>query len=477
MCASSFDRHSARARKGFVLPTAAFLFILAIPMVGLAIDLGLTYMIQSKVQAAADAASLAAVRSLSRGNNDDAQKTSAKNTAKAYLAANFPSGFMGTATPVVADPDVQNLDHSRTVKVDISVDIPRLFLRWFGTNSINVKGTSTATRRDVNVVVVMDRSGSLANSMSCTPLKAAAADFVNKFAEARDNVGLVTFASSSRVDFALASNFKTASLSVASIMNSVNCSGATNTAQGLWQGYQALATLNQPAALNVIVFFTDGQPTAITAQMQSKGGCNPANVKTGVFTVGFNSSGNPVATGGVFDYQAPAQPMSSDMTIIPAANGGSAGCSFAPSWPNNWTSGSNDVNVPTTDLWGNNLTNGYQPVTVSGSYVSVPSNSTGASNMINASTNAADDAAARIRAEASPGAGLNAVPGVIVFSIGLGNSNFPANHEFLKRVANTTDSSSHTSAAPDGLYIYCPTSDDLSDAFNRIASEILRLAK
>ena len=49
-------------------------------------------------------------------------------------------------------------------------------------------------------MIVMDRSKSLADSGACTPLKAAAVNFVDKFAESRDNLGLVTFATGSRVD-------------------------------------------------------------------------------------------------------------------------------------------------------------------------------------------------------------------------------------------------------------------------------------
>jgi hypothetical protein len=178
------------------------------------------------------------------------------------------------------------------------------------------------------------------------------------------------------------------------------------------------------------------------------------------------------------DYNAPVQPMSSDMALISGTEGNPAGCSFAGSWPNNWGSAANDIaGVPTTDIWGNNLNNGYQPVTLSGGLVAVSADSTGALNIIHASTNAADDAAARIRAAANPNNGSPALTGVTIFSIGLGNSTYPANGDFLRRVANDPAASSFTTSAPTGLYVYAPTTADLSDAFARVASEILRLAK
>ena len=475
--------NSGRREAGFVLLAAAVCFIIAIPLVGLAIDVGILYMVQSKLQTAVDAGALAAARSLSRGNDDATQQQNAKTTATAYLNANFPSGYLGASSPTVTTWAIdESKPNVRSVSLAASVPVPYMFMAWYGGTSTNVVASATASRRDVNVVIVMDRSGSLANSGSCTPLKNAAVGFVSKFANGRDNVGLITFATSSRVDFSLANNFNTASPSVSSIITSVTCTGATSSAQALWQGYQNLASLNQPAALNVILFFTDGQPTAVTTVLpvSTSSSCNNKTTFTGVFTVGFQVAAPyaPVATGGIMDYNAPAQPIASDARIISGSEGDPTGCSFAASWNANWTAAANDIKyVPTTDIWGNNLNNGYQTVTMAGGGISVPSNSTGALNLIAASTNAADSAGARIRAAAPPGNGALPLSNIVVFSIGLGNSTYPANHDLLRRIANDPGSSSFNSSTPAGLYVYAPTSADLSNAFSRVASEILRLAK
>ncbi len=381
----------------------------------------------------------------------------------------------------------------RSVSITATATMPVSFMGWFGSGSTMVGATATASRRDVNVMIVMDRSGSLANSGSCAPLKAAATGFVSKFANGRDNVGLITFATSSRVDFALANNFDTASPAVTDIMNEVTCTGATSSAQALWTGYQSLATLAQPAALNVILFFTDGQPTAVSGVMPKKSGstCSSAGPFTGVFTVGFQTSSpfSPVATGGIMWYKAPAQPMASDATLISSPNNGGdpTNCAFAASWTQNWTSAANDiVGFPTIDIWGNSLTtdissDGSQGVTTISSggttYVKTTSDVTGALNFIHASTNAADSAATRIRAAASPGNGAASLSGVVIYSIGLGNSTYPANGPFLERVANDPASGPICGSCPQGKYYFAPTAADLSDAFSNVASEILRLAK
>jgi hypothetical protein len=101
--------------------------------------------------------------------------------------------------------------------------------------------------------------------------------------------------------------------------------------------------------------------------------------------------------------------------------------------------------------------------------------------VINASTNAADNAAFRIRAAASPNTGgvtgLTALSNVLILTIGLGNSTYPANGDLLERIANDPRGSSYDSTKPAGLYVSAPTAADLGAAFAAVASEILRLAK
>jgi len=69
-------------------------------------------------------------------------------------------------------------------------------------------------------------------------------------------------------------------------INQTTSSGNTNTATALWAAYQQLVNLNQPGALNVIVFFTDGLPNGITADMQSY------RVRKGIYNAVTNPTGN-----------------------------------------------------------------------------------------------------------------------------------------------------------------------------------------
>jgi hypothetical protein len=360
--------------------------------------------------------------------------------------------------------------------VSATVNVPLYFLRWLNSSSQAVSATATAVRRDVNVSIVMDRSGSLALSGSCIPLQQAASSFVNQFANGRDNVGLVTFATSSRPDFPIANDFLSASPSVPSILNSLTCTGDTNTSQGLWEGYSQLVGLNQPSALNILLLFTDGYPTAVTATypINASSTCSSQAPKTAVLGAGFYAGAptTPVAIGGLWNPLAPPQPLTVDDTVGPVGN--YANCAYSASWSNSqWNVASDVTYVPNTDYYGNSMNTNYQPVTYYDGNGDINMDPV---SVMNASWNAADSAGYRIRQGVTvPGVG-GGLSGITTYAIGLGNAGgVPA--DFLERVANDPRASNYDSSKPTGLYIYAPTSAELSSAFASIASQILHLAK
>ena len=471
MLGSCFEAPGGRAekrrgRRGFVLlTTSAMVLLVLLPAIGLAIDVGIMYLVQSVLSAACDAASLAGARDLARGSNSSAQTANAEATAAAYFNANFPSGYFGATNLQLTSVAAINSTYMRSVTTTASVNLPLIFLRALGQNSITLNASAVATRRDVNVMIVMDRSGSLAQSGSCTPLKAAAVSFVNKFAQGRDNVGLITFATSSRVDVAMSTNFQTP---VDNTLNSVTCTGATSSAQALWQAYQQLASLAQTGALNVIVFFTDGLPTAVTENfpIKSASTCSSHTAKLGVLTPGYNSSGVVTNTiYGLYNQNAGPQPLTSDLVVVSTDHN----CAF---W-NDQTKVTSDVSyAPLTDYWGNSLTvTGYLSVTTSGAGLS----GTSGQNVQNFSTNAADDAALRIRSGAAdPLNGNRTLPGVTIYTIGLGD----VDSVLLKRVANDpTLTPNPVAAGNSGMYVYAADASQLNLAFTQVASQMLRLAQ
>jgi len=463
MSANCIEKQRGR-RSGFILVLGVLMIAsLLLPAAGLAIDVGMMYLVETLLSAAADAATLAGARALSRGSDDASQRANAESTANAYFHANFPNGYLWTNNLQLTSTAATDSTFLRSITTTASVNLPLIFMRLFGISGTTVRASAKSTRRDVNVMIVMDRSGSLANSGACTPLKAAAVNFVDKFAETRDNVGLITFATSSRVDVAPATTFKTP---VESTINSVVCTGATSSAQALWQAYRQLVTLNQAGALNAILFFTDGRPTAVTETfpIRSSSSCQSKSAKLGVMTLSYNGS-TPVSSQGLYLQDAPPQPLSSDLTLIASRTN----CHFA----SHQDQVSSDVqNAPVTDYWGNSLTTtAYRTVQYSGSGLDVSQ----AQNVENFSTNAADHAALRIRrGDPDPTQANRSLAGVVIYAVGLGD----IDDVLLKRMAYDPSLTPNPVAAGNqGRYIYAADATQLDQAFTAVASEILRLAK
>ncbi|HUI82341.1 MAG TPA: vWA domain-containing protein [Bryobacteraceae bacterium] len=471
MSASFSNNRPKRKRNGYVMVFGTLMIALVlIPVMGLAIDVGLMYTVQSVMSAAADASAVAGARSLSRGSNSAQQLANAEATATAYFNANFPSGYLLSSNLQINSTAGQSQTAMRSVTTTVSVNLPLIFLNMLGLRPQTISASSTAQRRDVNVMIVMDRSGSLADSGSCTPLKAAAIGFVSNFAQGRDNVGLITFGSGSRVDAAPTTSF---SPNVTNIINSINCTGATSSAQGLWQAYDQLVQLSQTGALNAIVFFTDGYPTAVTEKfpISSSSHCNPHG--SGAYLTGVLTMTNQPY--GLLVPNAPAEPVSQSQDLQALSGSGTSGCAFSQNPTSSFTSVASDLsNAPLTDIWGNSLTaTGYKSTTTSGSGLAVT-----ATNIQNFSTNAADDAGFRIRSGVADSAqGNKTLANVVIYTVGLNNAPGGIDQVLLQRIANDpTLSPNPVAAGAQGRFCNAASSSDLNECFIQVASQMLRIS-
>jgi hypothetical protein len=86
-----------------------------------------------------------------------------------------------------------------------------------------------------------------------------------------------------------------------------------------------------------------------------------------------------------------------------------------------------------------------------------------------ASLNAADDAVRRIRQDTA----FN----VVIYTIGYFGGTETPDEGWLKRIANDPSSPDFDPTMPAGMLVMAPTTAELYDAFNKVASEILRLAR
>jgi Mg-chelatase subunit ChlD len=501
---------------GVAIYVFTIFLMLIVPMIGLGIDASLLYVVKTRLQGAVDGAALAGSKALSQGTDDATEAASAVTAANVYVRVNYPSTFFfsqdvninGTTGVVV---DYTSVPHQRTVTVTASVVEPTLFMQWLNFMSTTVWASAQTVRKDLNVVLVMDRSNSLEVTSSCVPVQNAAQLFVTKFSPGRDQVGLVTFASSAEVNFAPATTFASASPNVTTMIGNMTCSGSTSTAMGLWLGYQQLIALNEPTAANILVLFTDGEPTAVNVNMPIA----KASTCT-AYTAGAPSGpgGYTVTTAtkgylpGLYNTFTDASTFFGllDPFGTTSSNGGNQLTNgtdnvIAPNYTNCYfaSGGTNLTSIPSqmeafndfsglavTDIYGNSLTGA--DVT----YMSVTTNSLGfvdltnSSNAQNMAFNVADDAGWRIRngkTDGTVGAATNgkSLSGVIIFTVGLqqASASYPFSSTFLYRMANDPNSgdTSYDSTLASGKFFLCQSVSDLNSAFLGVASEILRISK
>jgi hypothetical protein len=423
----------------------------------------------------------------------------------AFFDANFPEGFFTsrnrTRTAAVAETGFR----TRTVSVTASVDAPVYFMGMLGYRYMTVRAEGRASRRDINLILVLDRSSSMQASGSCEPMKAAARQFVTMFANGRDRLGLVVFGASSILAFPPAQNFMTASPSMDTLLSQISCFGNTNMAQALSEAYNQVGIINEPGALNIVVFFTDGLANGITAQFPVKmqtdtryGDGDPAGPypnagstysmppstcmdgagrqyptagwapapKTGVVAQwsGFASTG---ATAGIINPLQPTMGTTNEPSISDRN-----GCNFGSGTSNLNRVRRDAAYIPDQDVFGNNARCCYQTPQTHGSgpysgfmRIDRPS------SIGIASANAVDSAAQRMRND------TRLAP--VIYTIGLGNpvTGEQPDEVLMRRMSNDRTSPIYDNTKMEGLYVFAANSAELSAAFYRIASEVLRIAR
>jgi hypothetical protein len=87
-----------------------------------------------------------------------------------------------------------------------------------------------------------------------------------------------------------------------------------------------------------------------------------------------------------------------------------------------------------------------------------------------AAFNAADSLAYTIRTDSTYG--------TIIYTIGLsGNETMAIDQDFMERMANDPRASNYDSTRPQGEFILASDTSQLAQAFQQVASQILRLSK
>ncbi len=473
-------------RKGVSVITTTLALMIILPMVGLATDLTIMYILKVKLLTALDAGMLAAARALGQGSNPSTQAQNARNAAAKFFAANFPTGYWGTTnlsfpTPAIDSTSVPNY---RSITGSASVDAPLYFLRVFGASTSTLRVTAQAARRDALVVMVLDRSSSMDRTVAgtgttaCEIMKQDAKEFMKYFAPGRDKLALVVF-SSATFSIPPTTNFNPASSSdpLVSAISSIDCKDNTNSVEALHQAY---GMINETTRANVIVFMTDGIPNGFS------GNFIPYRISpcgaTGTPMIGVLAQwANNASTGTTAGLMARSIGSTSAATPYSSENTGS--CRFR----SDLTRIDEDVTrMPTQDVYGNALAGTYSSYLNSDvAFFGSPADLTHVDRpqeITKASANALDNQATVIRS--------NTTFKPMIYTIGLSTDptgNDRPDEQLLRKIANDPSLATAPNSGPQiyqdqksqprGIYVNAPDASQLGAAFETIATHIVvRLA-
>jgi Flp pilus assembly protein TadG len=492
------NRNAFSNEKGFALfYMAVFLTLLCI-FVGLAVDTGRAYVVQAQLSKAVDGAALGAARMLNSGDP--------RQEASTIYRANFPNGWMATTSSTSPSEagfyQLQTVAASgvNVVTINATAVVPTTFMKLANFQQLTVHATGQATRRMVDLSLVIDVSGSI--GWRWPYVRDAARTFVDSFDATSDRVSLVFFGNGARVIDAMPAGRGFDKNRVkADIPNSLP-GGSTAMVQGLYRGWDELRSVpnGQQSGLRVIVLFTDGASNSVP------GIYNPGapGVSRGLRTYDFPDNGadpdsqthlRPTIAGLYYTdpHDAGSNPsppllqVSPDwrstqtLPTVPWMPVPPGGPLTAP--PASFHTEHRSAGIPTTfPLQTNALTvNGVsQSATrglrnfnaAAGRYpADVWNINNAARNLVEIISNAA-------RADTAGDYPIR------IYTLGMGElvrynlgTRQEMSEEILKRIANDLSSPDRNPAQLEGKYYFAATPDDVGPAFAALQNQIIRLTK
>jgi len=480
--------------KGVALIYMAVTLTTLLLATGLAVDSGRAYVVKAQLTKAVDGAALGAARHLNSGNP--------RGEAEQIFKANFPAGYLGTSS--VTDPttagDFYTLVTDEVNKVSIitvtaSAVLPTTFMRLGNFEQVTVGASGQATRRMVDLSLVLDVSSSI--GWRWPYVRDGARMFVDAFDQAHDRMSLTFFGNGARVVDAMPSGRGFDKAKVKADIPSGLPGGSTNMVEGLYRGWDELRAVpaGQQSTLRIIVLFTDGASNSVPGNYDQASGQGRA-LRTWDFP---NNGADP-------DNQTHTHPHIDGLyPTNHEASTGSPGVSFTPS--NGW----NSILTPPATTSPVAPAVPYLPVTSWHAFhrsAGIPTtfplqtaslNVDGASqisrrglrnfntvvnrypaevfNINNAARNLVEIIANAARADTGDYR-------VRIYTLGMGElvtyllgTRQEPSADILKRISNDPESSDHNSAQLDGKFFYAATPDDVGPAFQGIQNQIIRLTK
>jgi Flp pilus assembly protein TadG len=494
-------RSSLSSQQGYALIYMCVVIVVLLLFTGLAVDTGRAYVVKAQLSKAVDGAALAAARNLNSGNP--------KNEAITVFRANFPAGYFGTSssTDPTSDPNffkssVNPATGVNTVTVNATAVLPTTFMKLANFNQLNVSAIGEATRRMVDLSLVIDVSSSIGSQW--TAVHDAAQVFINAFDKNNDRIALMTFSNGVSVLDPMPSARGFNKSQVYSDVPSTLPGGSTNMVEGLYRGWDELRSVpaGQQSGLRVIVLFTDGASNSVPASYDAATGQGRA-LRTYDFPRVLPDPDNQTHDNPTISGLYPTTSANSPAGPAITATGG------ANVTPTNWfnrcqlASDFNDVNcasnakyLPLTSYHANHRSSGIptgfalfsNSLKVNGSVQSSARPLHDKNNATNRYTadvwninNAARNLVEIIADAARSDTGDYPIR---IYTIGMGElvryqlgTRREMSEEILKRIANDATSPDFNAAQMEGKYYYAKTADDVGPAFQALQNQIIRLSK
>jgi Flp pilus assembly protein TadG len=173
------------------LVTAALALPVLLGVTGFAVDMGRLYAAQARLQTAVDAAALAG--SLQLVTDPNVSNGGVANAVSDYLFRNYSQAYLTNLKPGTS---------IRSVCLTAQVDVPMTFMALMAVNSRPVTASSCAGFNDLEIVLVIDNTGSMSGS-PITAVKSAANKLVDLMIPTSGSpaikVGLVPFRGKVRI--------------------------------------------------------------------------------------------------------------------------------------------------------------------------------------------------------------------------------------------------------------------------------------
>jgi Flp pilus assembly protein TadG len=471
------------SERGFTLVYVTLAMTTLLLFVGLATDGGRGYVVKAQLSKAVDGAALGAARALNSGDP--------RGEAARIFKANFPLEYFGTtSTPdptAAADFFVLRTNEAEGINeitVTASVVLPTTFMKLGNFHTMTVTSSGQATRRMVDLSLVLDVSSSIGSRWPA--VRDAARAFVEAFDPRNDRLALVTYGNHARVIDAMPSTrgFDRPRV-ISDIPNSLP-GGSTAMVEGLYRGWDELRSVpvGSQSGLRVLVLFTDGASNSVPGVYEA----SPGSAK-GLRTYDFpknspdpdNQTWNNPRIQGLYDTATGAQSPAYNLTVsnwndtdtipqipyLPLTSYHSQHRS--PGIPSSFPlqSGTLRVNgAPQSAVRGLRNQNG-----ATGRFPAEVFNiNNAARNLLEIIADAArnDNGDYRIR----------------IYTIGMGElvqyqlGTMPERpEEILMRIANDKRSPDYSNGQLEGRYYYARTEADISSAFQALQNQIIRLTK